>query len=124
MAISKSNRVLKFRATQDLIALLNYLENAKFGITDAGIAAITSSGTTAKLKTYIAGLTKMRAQDVHYRNAAAAMIDRCVAMFTLTSAMVETARAAGTFAALRTAIIDSSGVTGLSATAQPFQLWA
>lgn len=88
-------------ATQNLVTGLQRLAN--YGLTDAAIAAITVSGTVAKLKTLISGLaqtprTKTYLIDIQYE------IDRCVDYGTLTDADVEAARAAGTLAALITAI--------------------
>lgn len=127
MAISKSNRQLKFRATQDLIAILNYLNAIPtFGLSDTAINAITNSGTTAKLKTAIAALT-LHAKHKHFQALAPKMIDRCVAMFTFTDAMVDTGRdvqGAGSYDAMIAAILSDSGVSGLSASAQPLSVWA
>lgn len=126
MAISKSNRQLKFRATQDLIAILNYLETARNGITDAGIAAITNSGTVDKFVTYIESLTALPQKHIHFRKAAVNMIRRAEALLTFTDAMVDAARDAGSlnYSTLISAIISDSGVSGLSATAQPLSVWA
>lgn len=116
------NTEVKF-GTQFLVSQLNQLNNVTGGLTDAKIAAITSSGTVTKLKAAIAALT-LRTQDRNYANNIVAPIDRCVRFGTLTDADVETARAAGTFAALITAILAHSQATTVDRTSQAYSIWA
>ena len=114
------------QATQFLVGQLKVLNQITNGLTDAQIAAITSSGTVAKLKTTIAALN-VKAIHTHYRDNIPAAIDRCKVYGTLTDDDVETARAAGTFASLLTAI-DAHSATNIDiqvgADVQAYSVWA
>jgi hypothetical protein len=124
MSLDGNQKVL--RATTFLVAQLNILNKLTNGLTDAKIAAITSTGTVAKLKTAIAALT-LRTQDKHYQDHVIASIDRCKLYGTLTDADVETARAAGNpgaFAALKTAIVAHSQASSIDTKAQAHAIWA
>ncbi len=110
------------RATQDLVAKLEILSNVDGGITDAGIAAITSSGTVEKLKTYIAALP-VRNQDKFLRDQLPYDLDRCKLYGTCTDNDVETARAAGTFASLLTAIKAHSQAASSDENNNSYTVW-
>lgn len=116
------NTEVKF-GTQFLIGMLKQLNKFTNGLTDAQIAAITSSGTVAKLQAKIAALN-LRTQDKNVANYVVANIDRCVRFGTLTDADVETARAAGTFAALITAIQAHTQAAATDSTNQAYSIWA
>ena len=120
--MANSNFTVK-RATQDLVAKLEILSNVDGGITDAGIAAITSSGTVAKLKTYIAALPVFN-RDKFLRDQLPYDIDRCNLYGTITDADVETARAAGTFAALLTAIKAHGQASESDELNNSYSVWA
>lgn len=117
------NNDLAYRVARNLVAYLNNLNRVTGGLTDAVIAAITSSGTVAKLKTAIAGLT-LRTQDQFIQREIPAIIDRAVRLGVLTDANVETARAAGTFAALITAVLSNSQAASVSTKEQVHVPWA
>ena len=122
--MSLDGNVKVLNATRFLVAQLKQLNKVTNGLTDAKIAAITSSGTVAKLLTTIAALN-LRTQDKHYADNIVAAINRCKRYGTLTDADVETARAAGTFAALLAAIVAHAQASAISTTsAQAYAVWA
>lgn len=112
-----------YKVAYNLVAYLNNANRVTGGLTDAVIAAITSTGTVAKLKTAIASLT-LREQDKFLQREIPPVIDRAVRYGVLTDANVETARAAGTFASLITAIQSNTQAASVDTEAQVHVSWA
>ena len=104
--------------SRELIAAL--LLAKKFGLTDGVIAAITSTGTKAKLRAKIVALSTSDSDANHIRHILS-VFDKCSKVGCFTDANVETARAAGNLASLLTSIASNSDGVSASATGTEFQ---
>ncbi len=104
--------------SRELIAAL--LLAKKLGLTDGVVGAITSTGTMAKLRAKIAGLSVADSDLNHIRHILS-VFDKANKVGCLTDANVETARAAGTVASLLSSIAGRADGVSASATGTEFQ---
>lgn len=116
------NPRLKSYATDILVAKFNFLNRVGL-LTDAAIAAITDQGTYAKLRTVVAAFSSPVPKTRNILLSVLAEMDRANRLGTLTDAVVDAARDAGS-ANFSTLISGIVAISGTPSNTQPYSVWS